>query len=90
MILNREALLQVLQHDMHKIRIEGASTHKEALPDEVAQNADGFAAWISRNFLREPFENTMYRRSLIFQAQNLKNPRALISQHRLEMTHLFK
>jgi len=75
---------------MHKIRIEGASSHKEALSDEVAHKADGFAAWISRNFLREPFENTIYRKSLIFQAQNLNNPRALINQHRLEMTHLFK
>jgi hypothetical protein len=89
-MLNNDEMLLVLRHDLHKIRVAGAPAHKDALLDKCAQQADGFAAWMSRNFLKEPFDDTLYRKSLIFQATNLKNPRALVSQHRTEMTELFK
>lgn len=83
-------ILKVLQHDMHKIRIPGAPSHKEALKDSIAQQSDGLAAWMARNFLRKPFDDTIYRQSLIFHDQNFKNPRSLVQQHRFEVAQLFK
>ena len=85
-----EEFLRLLQHDMHKIRIAGALLHNKALINDLSQQADGVAAFISRNFLKEEFEDQPYRKSLIFQAQNFKNPRALINQRRFEATTLFE
>ena len=82
-------ILRVLRHDMHKIRIAGAASHSQALVDVLSQQADAVAAFISRNFLKEEFEEQPYRKSLIFQTQNFKNPRALINQHRSEAATLF-
>ncbi len=89
-MLSGEDILQVLRHDLHKIRIAGALAYKAALSSETAQKADDIAAWISRNFLKEPFENMQYRKSLVFQTLNLYNPRTLANQHRLEITYLFQ
>ena len=83
-------MLEVLRHDLHKIRAPGAPSHREALHDKVALRADGFAAWISRNFLRDKFENQLYRKSLIFPARNLKNTRTLANARRVETVKLFK
>ncbi|NVM54426.1 MAG: hypothetical protein HWN66_12045 [Candidatus Helarchaeota archaeon] len=85
-----EGILRILQHDLHKIRVPGALAHKVAMPNEKAREADGVAAWLSRNFLRESFQEELYRKSLIFPMRNLKNPRALINQHKSEVTELFK
>ena len=89
-MISEEEILQVLRHDLHKIRIPGSIAHKQALQDKVQQYADGTAAWMSRNFLKDKFEETLYRRSLIFQNINLKTPRTLVSLHRLEATDFFK
>jgi len=85
----QDEFLQVLRHDLHKVRIAGALAHKVALPSELAHKADGIAAWSSRNFLKEPFETTYYRKSLVFRTLNLYNPRTLVNQHRLELSNLF-
>lgn len=55
----------------------------------LSKQADAAAAFISRNFLREEFEDQPYRKSLIFQTQNFKNPRTLINQYRFEAATLF-
>jgi len=89
-VIQEEEILQVLRHDLHKIRIAGSMAHKSALQDKLAQHSDGMAAWLSRNFLKERFEESLYRKSLIFQNLNLKTPRTLVSLHRLEATDLFK
>jgi hypothetical protein len=86
---SNEELLQVLRHDLHKVRITGALAHKAALPSELARKADGVAAWLGRNFLREPFETTYYRKSLVFRTLNLYNPRALANQNKVEVAALF-
>jgi hypothetical protein len=88
-MVKAEELLSVMRHDMHKIRIAGAPSHKDSIGDEVSREADGVAAFFSRNFLKEHFEDTPYRKSLVFQAQNLLNPRALVNQQRLEAASLF-
>ena len=88
MVEDRE-ILGVLRHDMHKIHIAGAPSHKDSSIDEFSREADGVAAFFSRNFLKEQFEDTPYRKSLVFQAQNLLNPRALVNQHRIEAAALF-
>ena len=82
-------ILSVLRHDMHKIRIVGAPSHKDSSIDSYSKEADAVAAYISRNFLKEPFENDPYRKSLVFQTRNLLNPRTLVNQHRLEAAQLF-
>jgi hypothetical protein len=84
-----DEFLQVLRHDLHKVRVAGALAHKTALPSELAKRADGIAAWLGRKFLREPFETAYYRKSLVFRTLNLYNPRALVAQHRLELADLF-
>ena len=84
-----EEVLRVLRHDLHKVQAPGALAHKEAMPSDKAREADGVAAWLSRNFLREPFEGKLYRKSLIFPMRYLKNPRALINQHKSEIANLF-
>jgi len=84
-----EEFLRLLRHDMHKIRIAGAFPHSQALTDALSQQADATAAFISRNFLREEFEDHPYRKSIILQTQNFKNPRTLINQHRFEAATLF-
>jgi hypothetical protein len=81
--------LKVLQHDLHKIRVLGALPHQLAMPDRKAHTADALAAWLSRNFLRESFEKTLYRKSLIFPLRNFQNPRNIVNQHRMELTDLF-
>ncbi len=45
---------------------------------------------MGRNFLREPFEKLIYRKSLIFTVRNFKNPRPLVYQHKAELVDLFK
>ena len=89
MALDEDVLL-VLRHDLHKIRIPGALTHKTALQTAPSFRADGMAAWMGRNSLREPFEELNYRKSLIFRLKNLQPTRVLISQHRQEADVLFK
>ncbi|MFX1293336.1 MAG: hypothetical protein ACFFD2_00560 [Promethearchaeota archaeon] len=86
---NKEFLI-VLQHDLHKARVPNALPHRVAMPNVKAQEADAVAAWMGRNFLRESFENTIYRKSLVFPLKNFKNPRTLINQHRAEVVELFK
>ncbi|MHA1277852.1 MAG: hypothetical protein ACTSQ8_11735 [Candidatus Helarchaeota archaeon] len=81
--------LQVLRHDLHKARLPGAKIHKDAMPSEIARRADAMAAWMGRNFLREPFQDSLYRKSLVFLLRNFQNPRTLINQHRLELATLF-
>jgi len=88
-MINNKEILQVLRHDLHKVRIIGALTHSVALPSELAKKADGIAAWLGRNFLREPFETTYYRKSLVFRNLNLYNLRTLANQNRLELSDLF-
>jgi len=82
--------LKVLQHDLHKVRIPGALPHQVAMPNERAREADALAAWMGRNFLRESFEKSFYRKSLIFAVRNLQNPRPLIYQQKAEVIDLFK
>jgi hypothetical protein len=89
-LIQEEEIIQILRHDLHKIRITGSLAHKNALQDTVAQQSDGMAAWMSRNFLKVRFEESLYRKSLIFQNLNLKTPRTLVSLHRLEAADLFK
>jgi hypothetical protein len=82
-------IVGILRHDMHKIRIAGAPSHKDSFVDSCSREADAMAAFISRNFLKESFKDDLYRESLVFQTQNLLNPRALVNQHRLEAAQLF-
>ena len=82
-------IVGILRHDLHKIRIAGAPSHKDSCIDSFSREADAVAAYISRNFLKEPFENDSYRKSLVFQTRNLLNPRTLVNQHRLEAAQLF-
>ncbi len=82
--------LRVLQHDLHKIRVPGALPHKVAMPNKRAQEADALAAWMGRNFLRESFEKSFYRKSLIFTVRNFQNPRRLVNQQKAEVFDLFK
>ncbi len=84
-----DAILSILRHDMHKIRIVGAPSHKDSCVDSYSREADAVAAYFSRNFLKEPFENDIYRKSFVFQMQNLLNLRTLVNQHRLEAAQLF-
>ncbi|MHA1650408.1 MAG: hypothetical protein ACTSYB_09445 [Candidatus Helarchaeota archaeon] len=83
-------MLAILRHDLHKIRTKGALKHKAALQDELARRADGTAAWMSRNFLREKFRRHLYRTSLIFPMRNLTNSRTLANLHRVEAASLFQ
>ncbi len=83
-------MLAILRHDLHKIRIAGALKHRAALQDELARRADGMAAWMGRNFLREPFWKQLYRKSLIYPMRNLTNSRTLANLHRVEAAHLFQ
>jgi len=83
-------MLAILRHDLHKIRITGASKHRDALHDELAVRSDGTAAWMSRNFLREPFRKQLYRKSLIYPMRNLNNSRTLMNLQRVEAAHLFQ
>ncbi|MHA1649293.1 MAG: hypothetical protein ACTSYB_03785, partial [Candidatus Helarchaeota archaeon] len=46
--------------------------------------------WLGRNFLREPFEKSIYRKSLIFPLRNFQNPRTLVNRHKAEVFELFK
>lgn len=85
-----EAILMVLQHDLHKLRITDARPHHGAMPDDHTRTIDGIAAWMGRNFLQEPFENSLYRKSLVLPLQNFSNPRTLINRHRVEVAALFK
>ena len=89
MVSNAE-ILAILRHDLHKIRIAGALKHKTALQDELARRADGMAAWMGRNFLREPFRKQLYRKSLIYPMRNFTNSRTLANLQRVEATSLFK
>ncbi len=82
--------LKVLQHDLHKVRIPGALPHKVAMPNKLAREADALAAWMGRNFLRESFEQSFYRKSLIFTVRNFQNPRTLVNQQKAEVSDLFK
>ncbi len=82
--------LRVLQHDLHKVRIPGALPHKVAMPNKLAREADALAAWMGRNFLRESFERSFYRKSLIFTVRNFQNPRTLVNQQKAEVFDLFK
>ncbi len=66
-----------------------ALAHKTALSTELAQRADAMAAWMGRYSLKEPFENLIYRKSLVFRTLNLDNPRTLVNQNRLEVGQLF-
>ncbi len=87
----KDEVLQILRHDLHKIRVPGALAHRVAMPNDRAREADGLAAWFSRNFLREKFkEDQLYRKSLVFPMRNIKNPRALINQHKSEVAQLFQ
>ncbi|MHA1356722.1 MAG: hypothetical protein ACTSRC_01270 [Candidatus Helarchaeota archaeon] len=72
------------------MHVSGALTHKEAMPNERAREADSIAAWLSRNFLRQSFQRELYRNSLIFPMRNLKNPRILVNQHKSEVAKLFR
>jgi len=83
-------MLAILRHDLHKIRITGALKHRDALHDELAVRADGTAAWMSRNFLREKFQKKLYRKSLIFPMRNVTNTRTLANLQRVEAAHLFQ
>ncbi|MHA1651755.1 MAG: hypothetical protein ACTSYB_16300 [Candidatus Helarchaeota archaeon] len=83
-------ILAILRHDLHKIRITGALKHRAALQDELARRADGTAAWMSRNFLRENFRKQLYRNSLIFPMRNVTNTRTLANLHRVEAASLFQ
>ncbi|NVM29079.1 MAG: hypothetical protein HWN65_09555 [Candidatus Helarchaeota archaeon] len=85
-----EEFLKVLQHDLHKVQVPRALPHKIAMPNAKAQEADALAAWLGRNFQRDSFEKTIYRKSLIFPLRNFQNPRTLVSQHRAEVIDLFK
>lgn len=86
-----EEFIRILRHDLHKIRVPNALAHGVAMPNDRAREADGIAAWFSRNFLRESFkEDQLYRKSLIFPMRNIKNPRALINQHKSEVGQLFQ
>ena len=89
-LVTDKEFLQVLRHDLHKIEAPGALAHGAAIPDDAAREVDGVAAWLSRNFLREPFMDKLYRKSLIFPMRNLENPRALINQHKAEVAELFE
>jgi len=82
-------IVGILKHDMHKIRIAGAPPHKDSGVDNCSREADAAAAFMSRNFLKETFEKDSYRKSLVFQTQNLLNPRTQVNQHRLEAAQLF-
>jgi len=81
-------VLTVLKHDLHKLT-PNAVPHKDALPDPLMKKADAKASWLSRNFLEEPFENKLYRKSLIFQVYNINVTRGLINKHRGEIGLLF-
>ncbi len=83
-------MLAILRHDLHKIRITGALKHKAALQDELSRRADGTAAWMSRNFLREVFRKQLYRKSLIYPMRNITNTRTLANLHRVEAASLFQ
>lgn len=89
MELERE-ILQILRHDLHKIRVPGAIPHRDALHSGLPRMADGMAAWLSRNFLKESFEDSPYRKSIVFFMRNTKSPRTLVNQHRVEVTNLFQ
>ncbi len=85
-----DEFLKVLKHDLHKIRVPEALPHVEAMPNNQAKEMDAFAAWMGRNFLHEPFEKSLYRKSLIFPLRNFQNPRTLVNQHKAEVVDLFK
>jgi len=89
-LVANEDFLRILRHDLHKVRVPGAPVHRVAMPNEKAREADGLAAWFSRNFLYDSFKEEFYRKSLIFPMRNLKNPRVLINQHKSEVAELFK
>jgi hypothetical protein len=85
-----EEIFEVLRHDLHKVHIIGAAPNKLAMSNELGSQADGIAAWMGRNFLKEPFENSSYRKSLIFRLENMQPSRILVNQHRREVDSLFK
>ena len=83
-------VIQVLRHDLHKLKTPDAIPHEDALPDPLMKKADAKASWFSRNFLEESFENKLYRKSLIFQVYNFKVTRGLINKNRGEIKKLFQ
>lgn len=86
---HNDEFLRVLKHDLHKVRVPEALPHVEAMPNNQAREMDALAAWLGRNFLREPFEKSLYRKSLIFPLRNFQNPRTLENQHKVEVVDLF-
>ena len=44
--------LTILKHDLHKVKLAGATPHSEALPDFLMNKADGIAARFSRNWMK--------------------------------------
>jgi len=77
-------------HDLHKVHVARALAHKMAMSTEFGNQADGMAAWMGRNFLREAFEDSPYRKSLIFRLENIQSTRTSMTQRRKEVDTLFK
>jgi hypothetical protein len=82
-------ILQVLKHDLHKVRTPDYTSHKDALPDPLQKEADKVASRLSRNWEKREFEVKSFRWSLI--KPNLGTTgRDRARDLRQEVTDLFK
>ncbi|MHA1269820.1 MAG: hypothetical protein ACTSPY_08560 [Candidatus Helarchaeota archaeon] len=82
----KDELLIILKHDLHKIGL--GKSHRQVY-EELSidgKKADSIASWFSRNFLRNDFSNSPFRKSLVFNFQKNNNFR----EYRLRIKNIVK